>query len=146
GAAAACLSRRADLLERLGERDLAASDRRQVAIVGAGEPRCHVMAEIGGGVVELSDGASNAGHIRFVFARNRIALRPCTVAVEEGVARGEAGDLEAALACFRRAAEADRFDPWPHYHSGMTLMHLRRYREAVESFREVEDLAPGWYH
>ena len=28
----------------------------------------------------------------------------------------------------------------------MTLLHLRRYREAVDRFGVTEDLAPGWYH
>lgn len=146
GAAATYLSRRADLLERLGEPELAAQDRRQVAIVRAGEPRCRIVAALGERLVELSDVRLDADPVRFVFVRNRISLRPCSVAVDEGVARGKAGDLDGALACFRRAAAADRFDPWPVYHSGMTLMHLRRYREAVENFREVEVLAPGWYH
>jgi tetratricopeptide (TPR) repeat protein len=96
--------------------------------------------------VEIPDVPYDAGHVRFIFARNRIALRPCTAAVEEGCARGETGDFEGALACFRRAAAADRFDPWPAYHGGNTLLYLRRYPEAVESFRAVEGLAPGWYH
>jgi tetratricopeptide (TPR) repeat protein len=146
GAAATCLSSRADLLERLGERELAEKDRQQVAIVRAGEPKCRIAAMVGEQPLELSDVPHDADHVRFVFVRNRVTLRPCTVAVEEGVVRGEAGDFDGALACFHRAANADRFDPWPLYHAAMTLLHLRRYREAVESFRRVEELAPGWYH
>ena len=146
GAAATYLSRRADLLKRLGEQELAGVDRRQAVVVRAGEPPCRIMVAVGERLFEVSDAPRDVDHLRFVFVRSRIPLGPCTVAVEEGVARGEAGDLDGALGCFRRAAAADRFDPWPLYHAGMTLMHLRRYHEAAASFREVEALAPGWYH
>jgi len=145
-AAAKYLERRADLHERRGGRDLATHDRRQASIVHAGEPLCRVVAEMEGKLSEIDDVWSFGGRVRFVFVRNRIALRPSTVEIEAGVARGEAGDYEAALTCFRRAAEADRFDPWPSYHGGLTLLHLRRYAEAASSYQRTEELAPGWYH
>ena len=71
---------------------------------------------VGGTLVEIADVRALEGQVRFVFARNRLALRKCTMAVEAGVAAGESGDLEGALASFNHAAEADRFDPWPPYH------------------------------
>ena len=71
---------------------------------------------VGGTLVEIADVRALEGQVRFVFARNRLALRKCTMAVEAGVAARESGDLEGALASFNHAAEADRFDPWPPYH------------------------------
>jgi tetratricopeptide (TPR) repeat protein len=144
--AATYLERRAELLERLGEAGAAARDRRQAAMVRAGEPPCRVVAQLGEDLLEIVDVPPSAEEMRFVFLRNRIALRPSTAATESGIAKGTAGDLEGALAEFRRAAEADRFDPWPSYHAGNTLLYLRRYREAIACFDETEALAPGWYH
>jgi tetratricopeptide (TPR) repeat protein len=114
--------------------------------VRAGEPLCRVVADVDGERRELSDLAGAQGRVRFVFKRNRIALRRCTDAVEKGVQAAERGQLEAALACFVRAAAADAFDPWPRYHAGMVQLELRRYADASASFRATEALAPGWYH
>jgi tetratricopeptide (TPR) repeat protein len=144
-AAAGCLDRLAAMLERLGRRDDAVRTSRQAEIVRAGEPLCRVVADIDGETRELSDLSGTQGRVRFVFKRNRIALRRCTDAVEKGVQAAERGQLEAALACFVRAAAADAFDPWPRYHAGMVQLELRRYADASASFRATEALAPGWY-
>jgi tetratricopeptide (TPR) repeat protein len=145
-AAANCLDRLADHHERLGDGALARRDRAQAKIVRAGEPLCRVVAEIDGRQMELADMPSSPGRVRFIFARNRITLRPSAAATEAAVELGKAGDLDAALQGFQRAAELDRFDPWPSYHAGMTLLYLRRYREAAASFARTEELAPGFYH
>ncbi len=145
-AAALCLERLAGHRERLGDRPGAERDRRQAAIVRAGEPLCRVAGEIDGERMEIADLPSSPGRVRFVFVRNRITLEPAAAAAEAAMERGKAGDLEGALEGFRRAAELDRFDPAPSYHAGMTLLHLRRYAGAAGSFARTEELAPGWYH
>jgi tetratricopeptide (TPR) repeat protein len=146
GAAADCLDRRGAALQQLGRVGEAARWRRQAAIVRAGEPLCRVVVEIDGATWELSDLPAVRGRARFLFERNRIELWPSTAAVASGTAAAVRGDREAALDHFRRAAAADRFNPWPSYHAGMALLELRRYAEAVESYRRTEALAPGWYH
>ena len=146
GAAAASLERLAATLERMERGAEAARARRQADIVRAGEPPCRVVAEIDGQTMELSDLSTPEGSIRFVFERNRLALRRSGEAVKQGIAAAERGELEPALRCFERAAAADPFDPWPSYHAGMALMELRRYGEAAASYRITEALAPGWYH
>lgn len=144
-AAAGWLERLAETRERLGQPGLAARHRRRASIVRAGEPLCRVVAEIDGETVELADLSPVKGSVRFLFERNRITLRRCTQGVEQGVAAAERGELEAALVCFERAAAADAFDPWPRYHAGMAQLELRRYDDAVASYRASERLAPGWY-
>lgn len=146
GAAADCLDRRSAALERRGRGGEAAHWRRQTAIVRSGEPLCRVVVEIDGARWEVADAPAAPGRVRFVFERNRIELQLSIDAVESGTAAAEGGNLEAALELFRRAAEADRFNPWPSYHTGTALLESRRYAEAAESYRRTEALASGWYH
>lgn len=146
GAAADCLDRRSAMLDQLGRGGEAARWRRQAAIVRAGEPLCRVVVEIDDVTWELSDLPAARGHVRFLFMRNRIELQPSTDEVASGTAAAERGDREVALDHFRRAAAADHFNPWPSCHASMALLELRRYGEAVESYRRTEALAPGWYH
>jgi tetratricopeptide (TPR) repeat protein len=146
GAAADCLDRRGAALERLGRRVEAARCWRQAAIVRAGEPLCRVVVEIDGARWEVADAPAAPGRVQFVFERNRIELQASADAVDSGTAAAQARNLEAALELFRRAARADRFNPWPSYHAGMALLESRRYAEAVESYQRTEALAPGWYH
>ena len=145
-AAAAYLDRLAAALDRRDRPADAAQWRRQAAIVRAGEPPCRIVARLDGDATcELSDLPAAPGRVRFIFQRNRIALRPSSAAVAAGTAAAERGERDAALEHFRRAAAADRFDPWPRYHAGMALTELRRYREALDSYQATEALAPGWY-
>ncbi|MEO5729185.1 MAG: tetratricopeptide repeat protein [Byssovorax sp.] len=146
GAAASCLDRLAGERERLGQSREAASHRRHAALIRAGEPRCRVMAQVDGEPVEVADLPRINGKIRFVFARDRIALGPSVLATKLGEEAAQSGDYERALELFRKAMAADRFDPWPRYHEGLTLLHLRRYEEAIASYRATEELAPGFYH
>jgi tetratricopeptide (TPR) repeat protein len=145
-AAADSLDRRGAVLDRRGRDAEAARSRRQASIVRAGEPLCRVVVEIGDETMELSDLSSLRGSVRFVFARNRLALRRSTDAVARGVKAAQRGELEAALGCFERARAADAFDPWPRYHAGLALMELRRYDDAAASYQATEALAPGWYY
>src|SRR6185369_5986184 len=110
------------------------------------EPLFRVVVEIDDVTWELSDLPAARGRVRFLFVSNRIELQPSADAVASGTAAAERGDREAALDHFRRAAAADPFNPWPSYHASMVLLELRRYGEAVESYRRTEALAPGWYH
>jgi tetratricopeptide (TPR) repeat protein len=56
------------------------------------------------------------------------------------------GKYEEALATLRKAAQADTYDPDPHYLAGLCLLDLKRYAEAVKSYETTEALAPGWFH
>jgi tetratricopeptide (TPR) repeat protein len=145
-AAADSLETLALTLERLGDSRAAAGYRRQLSIVKEGEPLCRVVVEREGERFELSNLPRVAADSRFVFVRNRIALRPSTLAVSAGEDAGMARDFEGALAHFRRAALADAYDPWPRYHEGGTLLYLRRYSEAEAALEATELLAPGFYH
>jgi tetratricopeptide (TPR) repeat protein len=146
GAAGRFLARLGDALERQGDSHGAGARRRQLAIVVRGEPLCRVIVEMNGREYEVSDAPKPTGRTRFLFVRNRIALRPSTLAVADGVRAAESGNFVAALACFERAAVADPFDPWPRYHQGGALLDLERYREAAETLEATERLAPGFYH
>lgn len=146
GAAASCLDRLAGELDRLGRSRNAASRRRHAALIRAGEPRCRVVAQVDGEPIEIADLPGMNGRIQFFFARDRIALGPSELAAKLGEEAAQRGDHPRALELFRKAIAADRLDPWPRYHEGMTLLHLRRYEEAVASYRVTEELAPGFYH
>jgi tetratricopeptide (TPR) repeat protein len=66
--------------------------------------------------------------------------------LEKGRELGSAKKYEEALVAFQEAAGIDQYSPDPHYEVAITLMHLRRYPEAVDAYGRVESLAPGWYH
>jgi tetratricopeptide (TPR) repeat protein len=145
-AAASCLDRLAAERDRLGQSLKAASHRRHAALIRAGEPRCRVVVQVDGESSEIADVTNLNGKIQFVFARDRIALGPSLLATKLGEEAAQSDDYPRALELFQKAAAADRFDPWPKYHEGMTLLHLRRYDEAIASYRATEELAPGFYH
>ena len=62
-----------------------------------------------------------------------------------GEALGRSGRYHEALGTFREAAAADPFDPHSRYQEAFTLLHLERYAEAADAYRQVEELAPGWF-
>jgi tetratricopeptide (TPR) repeat protein len=68
------------------------------------------------------------------------------VLAQQGEKYGSAGKFAEALEAFSAATAADPFDPHSHYLRGLTLLNLRRYAEAVVSYRTTEHLAPGWFH
>ena len=122
--------------------------RRRARRVREGEPLNRVVAEVGDKQIELEELAAPMpnGRVRFHFERNRIGLGAVTALMDEGSRLGSVGDDAAALAAFRAAAAIDPSDPRPHYMSGLALLGLRRYSDAVESYDTTERLAPGWYH
>jgi tetratricopeptide (TPR) repeat protein len=118
-----------------------------LSIVQKSEPLCRVVVSVNGREYEVSDTPKpEGGSVKCLFVRNRIALRPSTLAVAEGVRAAEGGHFVEALAHFERAAIADPFDPWPRYHQGGALLDLGRHREAAGALAATEKLAPGFYH
>jgi tetratricopeptide (TPR) repeat protein len=65
---------------------------------------------------------------------------------QQGSELGSRQQYDEALALFRKAATADRFDPHCRYQAGLTLLYLEKYHDAVAVYQEVEALAPGWFH
>jgi tetratricopeptide (TPR) repeat protein len=86
------------------------------------------------------------GEVKVIFERNRVSLRPSLLLTEEGKTLARTGRYGEALELFHQASKADRFNPAPRYQEGFSLLHLRRYSEAVEAFQATEALAPGWFH
>jgi tetratricopeptide (TPR) repeat protein len=139
----------AGFAERMAALDTqnAARWRTRARVVRAGEPLNRVVAVVNGVTSEV-DEVQPVGdfHVQFVFERNRITLRPAAVHTERGEQLGSAGRHEDALAAFREAAAADPFDPHSRYLEAFTLLHLGRYADAVDQYRQVEEFAPGWFH
>jgi tetratricopeptide (TPR) repeat protein len=145
--AAGYAGRLAEFYAKQGRAPEAERFRRQAQIVRAGEPRNRVVAVVDGQRYELDAVPPiKEGRLQFVFERNRITLRPAAVLTERGEELAKQGKYDEALAAFRAAAEADRFDPHSRYLQGLTLLHLERPTEAVECYEAVEELAPGWFH
>ncbi len=141
--------RAAECAERLAAR-FEGADRRwyeaQARILRAGEPLLRVVSERADGCrAEVAD-TELAGHVRFVFQRNRISRFAANVWGERGENHGRKGELEEALAAFREAADADDYTPEPRYQAAATCLFLGRFGDAAEWYREVEERAPGWFH
>jgi tetratricopeptide (TPR) repeat protein len=121
--------------------------RAQASIVRTGEPLNRVIAMIGDLRYEVdSVPPKHAGRIQFVFQRSRMTLRPASSAIAQGRVLGGEGKYLEALEELERAAKLDPFDPEPSYLAGLSLLHLRRFAEAVESYSRCEELGPGWFH
>ena len=137
----------AEMLEAGGRHREAARCRKRALLSRAGEPLNRVVVEVGDEQFELEEAPKlNQGTMRFGYARNRPMLHPAEVLTERGKRLTQSGRYEEGLAALRDAAQADAYDPDPHYQAGLCLLHLRRYREAVRSYEATETLAPGWFH
>lgn len=137
----------AELLAGQGEAGEAGRYRRQARLVRGGEPRNRVVVEIGGQRYEMEEVLQGVeGGVKFYFERNKLALRPSAALTERGGREGSAGRYDEALALFREAAAADRFNPQPRHDAAVTLMHLGRVAEALDEYAATEELAPGWFH
>lgn len=137
----------AESLQELGEVEQARQYRAQVDVLRAGEPLNRVIAAIDGRHYELDAvPPAHNGKLQFLFERNRITLRPAVVAIEEAMQLGSDGKYAESLEALARATELDPFDPQPSYLAGLSLLHLKRYAAAVESYDRCETLAPGWFH
>ncbi|MGC4091932.1 MAG: hypothetical protein QM756_29425 [Polyangiaceae bacterium] len=121
--------------------------RSQGVLCQRGEPLNRVVAMLGEQCYELPDlPRLRNGKVSLAFQRNRITLRPAERAIEEGKRLGSLNRYLEALAAFTHAASLDRFSPEPSYLSGLSLLHLRRYADALRSYITCESLAPGWFH
>lgn len=120
--------------------------RRQAEILRCGEPLNRVVVQVGEESYELDELPHVDGAVKFEFVRNRDGLLAAEELIDQGSQYGSGGAYEQALACFQEAAKIDPHHPQPHYMGALTMIHLRRYREAVASYEKVESLAPGWFH
>jgi tetratricopeptide (TPR) repeat protein len=137
----------AQILRNAGDQRRGAIFEKRARIVRAGEPLNRVVLDAEGERFELSELALvSAQHVQFFYERNRITLRAAQELTERGERFGGEGKFEWALDAFQQAAEADSFDPHCLYLAGLTLLHLRRYTEAVEAYQATEAAAPGWFH
>src|SRR5271157_13500 len=137
----------AEMLEAGGRHREAARYRKRAHLSLGGEPLNRVVVEVGDEQFELEEAPKlDHGTMRFGYQRNRQTLHPAEVLTERGKRLTQSGRYEEGLAALRDAAQADAYDPNPHYQAGLCLLHLRRYREAVRSYEATETLAPGWFH
>lgn len=119
----------------------------QAARVRAGEPLCRVVFFVNDRQYEVEDMPPlTEARVRVGFARNRRPLTLCEGLVQRAMHLASQGKFDEALADFRAAAKADPFDPNPHYHAAVTLMHLQQASEAVAEYDAAEERAPGWFH
>jgi tetratricopeptide (TPR) repeat protein len=146
-AAAVAAERYADALMTTGQAGPAAARRRHARLVRAGEPLNRVVVMVDGDQYELDEVPGVGGQrVEFVFKRNRITLAPARRRTTDGEQLGGQGRHAEAYASFQEAARLDPFDPHPRYLSGLALLHLRRYAEAVAEYEATERLAPGWFN
>jgi tetratricopeptide (TPR) repeat protein len=145
--AAVAAERYADALTTAGEARQAAMWRQHAQLVRAGEPLNRVVVVVDGDQRELDDvhGVSEQ-RVQFVFKRSRLTLEPARRRTSDGERLGGDGRHAEAYASFQEAARLDRFDPHSRYLSGLALLHLRRYAEAVAEYEATERLAPGWFN
>ena len=137
----------ADALQAQNQHRESERARTRAKIARAGEPLNRVIVHIDGNQFELEETPKvKDGVVRFSFERNRIALRTSEVLTEQGGRLIEQGAYEEALMRFREAAQADAYNPDPHYHAGLSLLRLERYDEAVKSYEATQERAPGWFH
>jgi hypothetical protein len=145
GPAAAAAERGADVLTAAGQARRATEWRRQARTMRAGEPLNRVMAILGGARYELDDLPGGQLDGEFTFQRNRVTLLPAQARTAAGERLGGQGRQAEAYQAFQEAAGLDPFDPHSRYLSGLALLFLRRYAEAVTEYEATERLAPGWF-
>jgi tetratricopeptide (TPR) repeat protein len=145
--AAASAERYAEVLMAAGQARAAAAWRQHAQLVRAGEPLNRVAVMVGGDEYELDDlPAVRDQQVQFIFKRNRRTLEPSSLRTGEGERLGSQGRHDEAYASFKEAARLDPFNPHPRYLSGLTLLHMGRYAEAVAEYEATERLAPGWFN
>ena len=64
---------------------------------------------------------------------------------EEGMRFGGAAKLSKAEASFREAVRLAPEQPFPHYQLGFTLSLLERHEEALEEYRQTQELHRGFF-
>jgi tetratricopeptide (TPR) repeat protein len=143
--AATAADRCAEVLSAAGRERPAAQWRRQAQVMRAGEPLNRVMVLLGDDRYELDDLPAGEMEGGFTFQRNRVTLAPAQQRTSAGERLGGQGRQAEAYRSFQEAARLDRFDPHSRYLSGLALLFLRRYAEAVTEYEATERLAPGWF-
>jgi tetratricopeptide (TPR) repeat protein len=143
--AAAAAERSADVLAAAGQARRAAEWRSQARVMRAGEPLNRVMVVLGDDRYELDDLPGGELEGGFTFQRNRVTLAPARQRTAAGERLGGQGRQAEAYQAFQEAARLDPFDPHSRYLSGLALLFLRRYAEAVTEYEATERLAPGWF-
>src|SRR5665213_3285138 len=134
-------------LTTMGNADDARNWSKQAARVRAGEPLCRIVFFVNDRQFEADEMPRLAeARVRYGFCRNRPALALCEGLVQRAMQAGGKGNFDEALAGFREAAKVDPFDPNPHYHAAVTLMHLEQPSEAFAEYDATEELAPGWFN
>jgi len=113
--------------------------------MAAMKPPVRVVASLGGQRYEMDQLPAQDGQVQFFFERNRPTLALAAAQIQAGRAAAEAGQYQAALDHFSKAAQIDSYEPDSRYLAGLSLLHLKRYAEASATYKQLERLAPGWY-
>ena len=136
----------ADALRQQGDQAQARRYERLATLAQKGEPLNRIVVVIGGAEHEVDEVPPlTTGSIQFRYARNRRSLARVDALLQQGTVAGGLEQFAQAAELFQRAASLDPYDPEPRYQLGLTLVYLRRYAEAIEQYRAVESLAPGWF-
>jgi tetratricopeptide (TPR) repeat protein len=111
------------------------------------EPLLRILATVNDQEVELSDlKYQSDARVQFGFRRNKASLGESRRLNERGKSLAGQARFEEALESFLQAQKADPHEPDCRFMAGLTLVYLKRYREALDHYAEVERLAPGWFH
>jgi len=133
-----------------GDKSMAFFYMRRAKKITEGEPLNRIVVYIGNTLYELEDILPNqltdrVSPLRFVFQRNRISLAPCSDMVRRGRSLVEQGYHKEGIECFRKGSEFDPLAPEPFYEEAMLCIQLGQFDRALDCFKKVELLAPGWY-
>lgn len=128
-----------------GELVTASNWRHHARAVEKGEPLYRIVLKIGDEYFELDEIPKVHGErVEFIFVRNRIELVLCSQKCFQGREVTSQGDYDQAVRLFD---EAKLLDPWsqqPLYMAGNIKLAGRRYAEALEDLKKVEELCPGF--
>ncbi len=107
-------------------------------------PPVRVVAALGGVQMEIEQLPADAVEVSFYLARNRPTLALATALIAQGRQAAERGDYTCALESFSKSAQIDAYDVEGRDLAALSLLHLKRYSEASQSYKQLERLAPGW--
>ena len=107
-------------------------------------PPVRVVAALGGVQMEIEQLPADATEVSFYLARNRPTLALATALIAQGRQAAAQGDYTCALESFSKSAQIDAYDAEGRDLAALSLLHLKRYSEASQSYKQLERLAPGW--